>query len=326
MTTTISADNGSISGSAGLKMTSDSSGVLALQTGANTTAVTVDTSGNVGVGVTPSGWASDWKVMQIGSRSVFAQYNSNNSAFVANNVYFAGTGGSNPTYINTAAASYYQQVNASHVWGIAPSGTAGNAITFTTAMTLDASGNLLVGATSNPGSYKGYFLTSGSGLAVNTSSSIATVFEIDTNSSNTTQVALLVYSQSSSAERLRIYSNGNVVNTNNSYGVLSDVKLKENIVDATPKLADVMRLRVRNYNLKTDPEQKQIGFVAQELQQVFPTMVDESPDLDAESNPTGEMTKSIKTSVLVPILVKAIQEQQALIDTLTTRITALENK
>ena len=124
-------------------------GYLAFGTNNTSTGVVerarIDSRGNLGLGVTPSVWASDWTVMQIGSRSTFSQYNGNNSAFVANNVYFAGTGGSNPTYINTAAASYYQQVNGSHVWGIAPSGS--GPISFSTAMTLDASGRLLLGNT-----------------------------------------------------------------------------------------------------------------------------------------------------------------------------------
>jgi len=47
-----------------------------------------------------------------------------------------------------------------------------------------------------------------------------------------------------------VTSNGNVTNTNNSYGAISDAKLKENIVDASPKLADLMQVRVRNYNFK----------------------------------------------------------------------------
>ena len=52
MASTISADSGLVSGIAGIKYTSDSSGVLALQTGNNTTALTVDTSGKVGIGTT----------------------------------------------------------------------------------------------------------------------------------------------------------------------------------------------------------------------------------------------------------------------------------
>jgi hypothetical protein len=81
---------------------------------------------------------------------------------------------------------------------------------------------------------------------------------------------------------------------------------------------------VRNFNFKTNPETKQIGFIAQEFEQVFPAMVDESQDRGKDGAVLDETTKSIKTSVLIPILVKAIQEQQALITALTTRITALE--
>jgi hypothetical protein len=108
-----------------------------------------DSSGNFGLGVTPSAWASDWEVMQIGSRSSFAQYNSNSSAFMVNNIYYAGTSGSNPTYINTAAASLYQQVNGGHNWFTAPSGTAGSPVTVTQSMTLDVSGSVFIGDTVN---------------------------------------------------------------------------------------------------------------------------------------------------------------------------------
>ena len=117
---------------------------------------------------------------------------------------------------------------------------------------------------------------------------------------------------------------GNVTNTNNSYGAISDLKLKENIVDATPKLDSLMQVKVRNYNLKSDPTHKQLGVIAQELEQVFPAMVEELPDKDEECNELGTTTKSVKYSVFVPMLIKAIQEQQALITALTTRITALE--
>jgi hypothetical protein len=64
-----------------------------------------------------------------------------------------------------------------------------------------------------------------------------------------------------------IYSNGNVVNTNNSYGALSDLKLKENIVDASSQWRDIKALQVRNYNFKKEtnqPTHTQIGLVAQE--------------------------------------------------------------
>jgi hypothetical protein len=114
-------------------------------------------------------------------------------------------------------------------------------------------------------------------------------------------------------DRLQIANNGNVTNANNSYGAISDVKLKENIVDASPKLADLMQVKVRNYNLIGDTT-KQIGVVAQELETVFPAMVDETPDKDEEGNDLGTTTKSVKYSVFVPMLIKAIQELKAEFD------------
>jgi hypothetical protein len=125
------------------------------------------------------------------------------------------------------------------------------------------------------------------------------------------------------ASRFVVADSGNVTNTNNSYGAISDIKLKENIVDASPKLDKLNQVRIVNFNM-IGAEQKQIGVIAQELEQIFPGMVEESPDRDAEGNDLGTTTKAVKYSVFVPMLIKAIQEQQALITALTTRITALE--
>ena len=90
--------------------------------------------------------------------------------------------------------------------------------------------------------------------------------------------------------------------------------MSESIVDApTEKLSDVMKLKVRNFSLKDDKDQnKLIGFIAQEVEQVFPSIV-----TNTELN--GEMKKAVKESALIPILVKAIQE-------LSTKLTALEAK
>lgn len=128
-------------------------------------------------------------------------------------------------------------------------------------------------------------------------------------------------------DQFRISPNGNVGNTTGTYGALSDRKLKENIVDATPKLQDICKVRIVNYNLKASlgyEDHKQIGVIAQEIEQIFPGLVDESPDTDKEGVDLGTTTKSVKMSLLVPMLVKAIQEQQTLITALTARITALE--
>ena len=118
------------------------------------------------------------------------------------------------------------------------------------------------------------------------------------------------------AYRLFIRDSGNVVNQNNSYGAISDAKVKENVTDATPKLEKLNQVRVVNYNLIGE-EQKQLGVIAQELEQIFPGMVEETADKDAEGNDLGTTTKSVKYSVFVPMLIKAVQE-------LTARIAILE--
>ena len=123
-----------------------------------------------------------------------------------------------------------------------------------------------------------------------------------------------------------IYGNGNVQNANNSYGQISDVKLKENIVDATPKLDKLMNVRIVNYNLINDPNLKQIGVVAQELEQIFPGLVDEHIDRDTEGNDLGTTTKSVKMSVFVPMLIKAMQEQQVQIEAQQQQINSLINR
>lgn len=131
--------------------------------------------------------------------------------------------------------------------------------------------------------------------------------------------------------KLIIYSNGNVVNRNNSYGPLSDIKLKENITDTTSKLYKLMQVRIVNYNLIGD-NLKQIGVIAQELEQVFPALVDENEDFEEvemtdekgniikEKKSLGTTTKSVKMSVFVPMLIKAMQEQQEQIEELKSLI------
>jgi len=101
----------------------------------------LDSSGNLGLGVTPSAW-SGYRVMQLASQSAIAGAGA--FTFLGTNWYNDGAGNK---YIATAAASLYQQNAGVHSWYNAPSGTAGNAITFTQAMTLDASGNLVIGNT-----------------------------------------------------------------------------------------------------------------------------------------------------------------------------------
>jgi hypothetical protein len=104
----------------------------------------LDSEGNLGIGVTPSAWGLDG-VLEFGvGGSALVAYSANNTNMYSN-AYFNGT---NEIYVASNTATKYQQSSGAHQWFNAPSGTAGNAITFTRAMTLDASGRLGIGTTS----------------------------------------------------------------------------------------------------------------------------------------------------------------------------------
>jgi hypothetical protein len=157
----------------------------------------------------------------------------------------------------------------------------------------------------------------------------AIISRLGSNCDNTSSYGLIV--ETGGNNRCFIYGNGNIVNTNNSYGSISDNKLKENISDATEKLSDLLKVKVRNYNFIGD-NKKQIGVIAQELEEIFPSMIDETEDfeeveitdeegnINTEKQSLGTTTKSVKYSVFVPMLIKAIQEQQAQIDELKALI------
>ena len=109
--------------------------------------VIIDDNNNVGIGVTPSAWntVTSHKSIQIGNgtsvASLFAgTYWNNSHVGLGTNFYTDSSDTSR--YIGSSYASRYEQYIGKHIWTTAPSGTAGNAITWTTAMTLDASGNL----------------------------------------------------------------------------------------------------------------------------------------------------------------------------------------
>lgn len=153
-----------------------------------------------------------------------------------------------------------------------------------------------------------------------------------------------------SANRLKIWSNGNVQNTNNSYGALSDEKLKTGIRDATPQLADIRALKVRKFRLKAnrDDAAEHIGLIAQEAEQVSPGLVYETPDTEIcfeqeyvrggvgepdipligkgewKERPTGTVTKGVNYSVLYMKAVKALQEVADELDALKAEVAALK--
>ena len=147
--------------------------------GSVTERMRLTSSGNLGLGVTPSAWAIN-PALQIKDGGSFWALN-NQNLFLSQNVYFDGSF----RYIASVSASKYQQSSGTHLWLTAPSGTAGNAITFTQAMTLTSGGNLLVGTTADQG-YRVQITGSGDNM-LNVWGATAPSIRLDNAASGATQ-------------------------------------------------------------------------------------------------------------------------------------------
>ena len=342
----------------------------------------LDSSGNLGLGVTPSAWSGYGGVLELKGTGFVGSATANMQ--VGANFFFNG---SNAIYKTSAAASFYQQNSGTHLWYTAPSGTAGNAISFTQAMTLDASGRLMVGSTSN--SYIFSVQQNNTQMWTDCQSTYVEQSLVGSSGTNidwyqsTKGTGAIIWRQNGTTERARIDSSGNLlvgatatsagarlyvvgsgssnaaarfynpnltdsnftlyvdkpstttttsqvfigftvnaqtagsgqINANGAsqaaFGSFSDARLKENIVDLTPQLSNLMALRPVEFDYK-DGSGHQTGFVAQEMQQVYP---------DAIGEQNGFLTVSGygKTEAR---LIKAIQEQQAIIESLKARLDA----
>jgi hypothetical protein len=172
-----------------------------------------------------------------------------------------------------------------------------------TAMTIDSSGNLLIGVTSFSNGVNGKSID---GNVFNSSRS-------PTTSANHAEF------RNPNGQVGTISTSG----TSTTYSTSSDYRLKENIAPMTGALATVALLKPCTYTWKTDGADGQ-GFIAHELAEVVPdAVVGEKDEVDAEGNPRYQ---GIDTSFLVATLTAAIQEQQAIITELKARVEALENK
>jgi len=133
--------------------------------------------------------------------------------------------------------------------------------------------------------------------------------------------------QNSSVRSLRIYSNSytagvNLASGGTSWGTFSDERLKYDIEPITNGLDKLNSIRCVSYRLKdvdASDSQKKLGIIAQDLVGV----VDEVIDITKRHGDETDYM-SVRYTELIPVLIKSIQEQQALITQLTARITALE--
>jgi hypothetical protein len=147
----------------------------------------------------------------------------------------------------------------------------------------------------------------------------------DRNTTNNTFYPIRYRNTGAGEDRFLVADSGNVTNTNGSYGTISDAKMKTDIVDAGSQWDDIKAVRFRKFKMKDDPSGlMQLGVVAQELEQTSPGLVDEHADRDAEGNDLGTTTKSVKTSVLLMKAAKALQEAMARIEKLEAEMAALK--
>jgi hypothetical protein len=160
------------------------------------------------------------------------------------------------------------------------------------------------------------YVTSGDGLI------------IGINENASTRNFIGMYSANAGRYNAFIRSDGDYESYNNSYGGISDAKLKENVTDAPSQWDDLKAVQVRKYSLISDKLEQgnQLGVIAQELEASgMGGLVKEAPDRDVDGNDLGTTTKSVKYSILYMKAVKALQEAMDRIETLEAKVTALEN-
>jgi hypothetical protein len=176
------------------------------------------------LGVTPSAWGGSFRSYDVGAYGSFWN-TSGGTIGMAYNAYHNGT---NFVYkASSIAPANYQQSLGSHAWFTAPSGTAGNAITFTQAMTLDASGNLGIGTTS-PSALL-HVLSTGDAVARVTSGNANTAV-LDLGKTSDTDGGRIAYDSgnnlllhTASTERVRIGSAGQIGIGGANYGTSGQV-------------------------------------------------------------------------------------------------------
>ena len=307
---------GTTSGTA-LNMAGDTSGQLQLATNGSTTAMTINTSQNVGIGNT--------------SPSYKLSVNSSNGI----NSYDGVAGKGRFVLGDPADPNGYVGMYRSLASTI---GTAGNdltvaclsAIAFTTGgstfstqterMRIDSSGYVRVNNTTGiDGQFSSVAGSWYAGAFANTDVNYPVTYNWSrANSGNNLFMTFYTENPGATSRGTIDYNRaaGQV-----RYNTTSDQRLKENIVDA-PSATDLINsIKIRSFDWKETGFHVDYGVIAQELNEVVPDAVSEGMD---NEDGTIKQAWGVDTSVLVPALVKAIQEQQTIINDLKARITALE--
>jgi hypothetical protein len=296
-----------------------SNGQLALYTtasGTSTERVRVDASGNVGIGT-----ASPAYKLQANAGSSNNNNDANTIVATGTNhvrlkVHTPTTGGFRASLVLSSDEAVTATGNE-----VSISTTGSDEMQFATGGTerarIDSSGNLLVGKTAADTTTAGSAILPAYGGANIPAMSLAGA------SSSNSQLGYHQYSTSAAAFRFYVGYGGTVYATSTTITGISDQRLKENIRDLDDGLEKVLLLKPRKFDWKegkgADIKDAR-GFIAQEFEIVFPDMVEEWKD----PAPEGEDPYKAVNANLIPTLVKAIQEQQALITQLQADVAALK--
>ena len=252
----------------------------------NNTKFQTTTNGAVVGGVTPETQHSSMKTVQVGARGFLTPFDSG-AVYLTSNIFYntssqweyATAGGGNVLSLNNGSLYYYHVQNGSN------GGTASLVERFVIANNNNNNDNYIY-YKSNRNSVAHYFQNEHGTYPYG-----CYIEFPNASPDNTSQYFLTCHD--STIARLRIYSDGDVVNHDNSYGSTSDERLKQDIVDASSQWDDIKNIKIRNFKKKNDVEKygdkawSQIGVIAQELETVSPKLIRETePDEnDVATNP-----------------------------------------
>lgn len=278
----------------------------------------ITSGGGVGIAVTPSNWLTSTVAALQVKNSSFAGYSQGgvHINYVGSNWYYDNSGGGTDRYISNGFASIFTQANGEFNWVTAPSGTAGNPITFTPVMRITSGGNVGIGVSAP--TYK--LQVSGNTYLLGASSGSGDFALVVQNSSSNNMLLVrndkAVFAQgiydftTGSGANVVVFSDGSMQRSTSS------LKYKKNVENYSKGLAEVMQMRPVSYNSKNENEtQTYAGLIAEEVHELGLTEFvqyadDGTPDALSYSN-------------MVSLLVKAIQEQQAKIEELKAKTNRL---
>jgi trimeric autotransporter adhesin len=337
MPSTINASN---SGSGGLISTGDASGVLQLQT-ASTAALTIDASQNVGIGTTSPASKLDINTgASTGTTDMITLGGLDNASTkqtygviqmgIENNTASSEQGNILLQTVESGTVRTRININGSGYQAFSNGGTE--------RMRIDSSGNLLVGTTStytNTAKFNAVQST-----ASNTAAAIATNYSSDAgqaalyigkfdNTSTTGQLFVRFLINNTGSGSGQINANGASAA---AFGSYSDSRLKENITNLPSQLANIMALRPVEFDyIQSEGGGHQIGFIAQEVNEIYPDLVGERADgmftlTDLNKNDARLIKAIQEMKAIIDTQAELISGQAATINALVTRIEALENK